>query len=66
MERYEIGHSDPGVICFCETFAEAEKIAKRNGLGTTLYDRMAHRGRPELWQVSDLGTLELIQRKAIA
>jgi hypothetical protein len=65
-ERFEVGHPDPGVICYCETFAEAERIAKKNGLGTTLYDRMAHRGAMELWQVTDIGTLELISRKARA
>jgi hypothetical protein len=66
MERYEVGHADCGVICYCETFTEAERIAKKNGLGTTLYDRMAHKRAMELWQVTDIGTLELIRRKATA
>ncbi len=63
-ERFEVGHSDCGVICYCETFAEAEKIAKKNGIATTVYDRMAHYGAMELWSVTDIGTLELIRRKA--
>jgi hypothetical protein len=64
-ERFEVGHSDLGVICYCETFAEAERIAKKQGLGTTLYDRMAHRGAMELWHVTDIGTLELVRRRVL-
>jgi hypothetical protein len=63
-DRFVVGHIDAGVICYCETFAEAERIAKKNGFCTTVYDRMADYGAMELWSVTDIGTLELIQRKS--
>jgi len=63
-ERYEVGTPTAGVICYCETFADAERIAKKEGPGVILYDRMAHYGARELWQVSDLGTLELVGRRS--
>jgi hypothetical protein len=46
--RYEISHPDCGVITHCASAAEAFNNRR---LGIEIFDRMAHRGLPELWRL---------------
>jgi len=47
--RYEVGMEQ--TKCFyCEKKAEAVELCAELGRGGYVRDRMAHRGRPDLWE----------------
>ncbi|KKM67806.1 hypothetical protein LCGC14_1467410 [marine sediment metagenome] len=51
-ERYEIGGPANGVIGYRSTRQKALELATRwaeRSMKVTVYDRMAHKGSPELW-----------------
>lgn len=54
-DRYEVGADDVGVIAHVSKFDEAVRVAtdfiEREGMPVTIFDRMAHKGKPELWDV---------------
>ena len=55
MIRYEIGDSDCGVIAYtnkiCTAFDRAlvYQTSSHKDCTVTVYDRMAHRGKPDTW-----------------
>ena len=61
MERYEVGHPDIGLADTFPTVRQAEEYIYRRSPGYTLYDRMAHRGCPELWTWD--GTVLVVTRR---
>jgi hypothetical protein len=67
MERYEIGHPENGVYCYCDSMEEAKRVAKAYGPFTTIYDRLAHYGAWQLWHVSDVSPFEVhaIERRPV-
>lgn len=57
LSRYQIGDSYCGVIEYAETRAEADRIGERcqrqhPDCQVVIYDRMAHRGRPNTWSAN--------------
>jgi len=50
--RYEVGDGRE-VEGFAGRFADAAARALRIGDGASVYDRLAHAGRVELWRVTD-------------
>jgi hypothetical protein len=72
MERYEISAPEEGVIAFRErrtaAFLEANRLIWLEGLTArpivVVFDRMAHFGNPELWEISRLFGTRIIRWKS--
>ena len=60
--RYEIG-KDGEVVEHYANIKDAVQAARDLGEGATLYDRMAHRGNPQLWTVYEAGLLRVSDYK---
>lgn len=61
-DRYEIGKD--GVMITTESDQHrATKIAFALGIGAEMFDRMAHKGAPELWRVTTERTMTVMRYK---
>lgn len=49
IARYEVSHPTMGVVDHFARIQDARRYCSRRPLGYQIYDRMAHKGWPELW-----------------
>ena len=63
--RYEVSR-EREVIEHFATFREALDCALRHGEDSEIFDRMAHRGKPQLWQIiAGFATIRTIRASTI-